>query len=266
MNNNYKAIFLDIDGTLVSFQTHTIPQSTLTALKKAHVKGVKLFIATGRPTMLINNLSQLEELNIIDGYITMNGSYCYVGDEVIYSSSIPNDELDVIVKHCERHNYACIVVQEKKMYVCQENQKVIDIFYGLLNVVPIEKADFTTATSEDVYQLSPFFTKEEGDDIAELISNCEVGRWFPAFADIGAKGNTKSLGIDKMLEHWGISLQDTIAFGDGGNDISMLSHVGMGVAMGNASDEVKSHAKYVTDTVDEHGIEKALLHLGVIGD
>ena len=68
-----KAIFFDIDGTLVSFETHKIPASTQEALKTLRDKGIKIFIATGRPQCLINNLGDLE----FDGYITVNGSYCF---------------------------------------------------------------------------------------------------------------------------------------------------------------------------------------------
>ena len=76
-----KALFFDIDGTLVSFKTHVIPDSAVKALEKAHNKGIKIFIATGRPMAIINNMSQLEEKGLIDGYVTMNGAYCFIGDK-----------------------------------------------------------------------------------------------------------------------------------------------------------------------------------------
>lgn len=66
-----------------------------------------------------------------------------------------------------------------------------------------------------------------------------MGRWHPAFVDVTAKGNTKQNGIDQIIRHFGIKLEETMAFGDGGNDISMLRHAGIGVAMGNANDDVK---------------------------
>ena len=90
------------------------------------------------------------------------------------------------------------------------------------------------------------------------LTHCEMGRWHPAFVDVTARGNTKQRGIDEIIRHFGIRLEDTIAFGDGGNDISMLRHAGIGIAMGNARDEVKAAARYVTDTVDEDGIAKAI--------
>ena len=80
-----KAIFFDIDGTLVSFETHKIPASTHEALKALRDKGIKIFIATGRPQCLINNLGDLE----FDGYITVNGSYCFMKHGIfLYASSI----------------------------------------------------------------------------------------------------------------------------------------------------------------------------------
>ena len=71
-----KALFFDIDGTLVSFQTHVIPAPTIEAITLALEKGIQIFIATGRPTLIINNLGELQSRGLIDGYITMNGGYC----------------------------------------------------------------------------------------------------------------------------------------------------------------------------------------------
>ena len=91
-----KALFFDIDGTLVSFRTHTIPASTIEALTAAKARGLKIFIATGRPPVLITNLGQLEELHLIDGFVSMNGAYCFVGSEVIYKSPIPPADVQTL--------------------------------------------------------------------------------------------------------------------------------------------------------------------------
>ena len=81
---------------------------------------------------------------------------------------------------------------------------------------------------------------------------------------ITTKGCTKQQGIDEMIRHFGIRLDETMAFGDGGNDIPMIQHAAVGVAMGNALDGVKVVADHITDTVDNDGIAKALRHYGVI--
>lgn len=259
-----KALFFDIDGTLVSFGTHTIPASTLEAISAAREKGLKVFIATGRPKVIINNLAPLQERGLIDGYITMNGGYCYVGDEVIYKSAIPADEVQMMARLSRENGFPCIFVQEHTIAVCQPNARVNEIFHNFLQVDALPVRSFEEATDGEVFQMSPFITAEEEVEIAPLIPNCELGRWFPAFTDVTAKGNTKQRGIDEMIRHFGIKLEETMSFGDGGNDISMLRHAAIGVAMRNANLEVQQTADYVTDSVDEDGIAKALKHFGII--
>ena len=107
-----KALFFDIDGTLVSFKTHLIPTSTIEALEAAKAKGIQIFIATGRPRVIINNLAPLQNRKLIDGYITMNGAYCFVNDTVIYKSPIPTTEVDILTKFCHERNIPCILVGE----------------------------------------------------------------------------------------------------------------------------------------------------------
>ena len=259
-----KALFFDIDGTLVSFNTHTIPASTIEALTAAHQKGIQIFIATGRPPQIINNLGELQDRGLIDGYVTMNGAYCFVGDEIIYKSSIPHTDVLSMVRFCQENNYPCIFVGEKEASVCQPDQVLRSIFYDFLKVNEFPIATFEEATSYDIFQMTPFFSTEAEAIISPQVPSCEFGRWHPAFVDITAIGNNKRKGIDQMIEHMGLNLEEVMAFGDGGNDISMLEHVGIGVAMGNGRDEVKAAAKYVTDTVDDHGIANALKHFGII--
>ena len=242
-----KALFFDIDGTLVSFETHRIPSSTIEALEAAHAKGLKIFIATGRPKAIINNLSELQDRNLIDGYITMNGAYCFVGEQVIYKSAIPQEEVKAMAAFCEKKGVPCIFVEEHHISVCQPDDMVKKIFYDFLHVNVI-----------------PIITEEEEKEIRPSIPTCEIGRWYPSFADITAKGDTKQKGIDEIIRYFGIKLEETMAFGDGGNDITMLRHAAIGVAMGQAKEDVKAAADYVTAPIDEDGISKAMKHFGII--
>ena len=245
-----KALFFDIDGTLVSFETHRIPSSTIEALEAAHAKGLKIFIATGRPKAIINNLSELQDRNLIDGYITMNGAYCFVGEEVIYKSAIPQEEVKAMAAFCEKKGVPCIFVEEHNISVCQPNEMVKKIFYDFLHVNVIPTVSFEEASNKEVIQMTPFITEEEEKEVLPSIPTCEIGRWYPAFADVTA--------------NFGIRLEETMSFGDGGNDISMLRHAAIGVAMGQAKEDVKAAADYVTVPIDEDGISKAMKHFGII--
>lgn len=259
-----KALFFDIDGTLVSFDTHAIPASTIEALIAARAKGLKIFIATGRPKAIINNLTILQEQNLIDGYITMNGAYCFVGDKVIYQSAVPQEEVQAMAQFCEEKGYPSFFVAEHHISVCQPNDLVRKIFYEFLHVDEVPVCSFEEATRSEIFQMTPFITEAEEKEILPYIPNCEIGRWFPAFVDVTAKGNTKQRGIDEIINHFGFKLEETMAFGDGGNDISMLRHAAISVAMGQANDEVKQAANYVTTSVDENGIWNAMKHFEII--
>ena len=110
--------------------------------------------------------------------------------------------------------------------------------------------------------MTPFITEEEEKEIRPSIPTCEVGRWFPAFADITAKGDTKQKGIDEIIRYFDIKLEETMAFGDGGNDISMLRHAAIGIAMGQAKEDVKAAADYVTVFQETYNSDKyETLHL-----
>ena len=255
-----KAVFFDIDGTLVSFKTHRVPDSTKRAIAALRAKGVRVFVASGRQLLAINNLEDLQ----FDGYVTLNGGYCIVGERVIYKHSMPSEDMASLVQYMEeRENFPCIFVHENTFCINYTDERTDEVF-RLLNFPQPPSLSLREAAKGEIFQLVAFFTKEQEKAIMAVMPHCEATRWNPLFSDVIPKGSSKQVGVDKMLDYFGISLEESMAFGDGGNDVLMLKHVGIGVAMGNAEDEVKQAADYVTDSVDEDGIEKALRHFGVI--
>lgn len=262
-----KALFFDIDGTLVSFNTHQIPASTVEAIAEARRRGVKIIIATGRPRVLINNLQALQERGLIDAYVTVNGGYCFVGNEVISHKPLSEQSVHTILNYTSQQGIPCIVVGEDDICCNCFDGQVDELFYQHLKVtVPMpERTPAQAAPSgKKIYQLSAFIDAAHEAVLAPQIADCEIGRWHPAFVDISSGGSTKQKGIDEMLRYFGLSLDETMAFGDGGNDIPMIKHAHIGVAMGNANDQVKAVADFVTNTVDDDGIAHALKHFGVI--
>ncbi len=258
-----KAIFFDIDGTLVSFDTHVVPSSAVEAIGLLRKKGIKVFIATGRHLRSINNLGNLQ----FDGYITLNGSYCIAGtDKVIYKHHIPEEDIKALMSYQEQNpldGFPCILVQEKELYLSYKNQRVEEVL-SLLNFPEPPTMLLREMPEKDVYQIIAFFDEKQEHQVMKLLKGSESTRWSPLFTDIVPKGSSKRIGIDKMIEYFGFTLEETMAFGDGGNDIQMLSHVGISVAMGNAEDDVKQAAGYITDSVDDDGIMKALKQLNIL--
>lgn len=256
-----KAAFFDIDGTLVSFKTHQISQSTFNSIHLLKEKGVKVFIATGRRLQAINNVGSLE----FDGYITLNGGYCLAGkDTVIHKHHIPSEDIQAMLHFQEtEHLFPCAMVQENSIWMNYKNESVQTIF-DMLNFPHPPLEELRKVAKEPVYQLIAFFSKEQEKRIMNSMPHCEATRWNPLFSDVVPQGVSKQVGIDKIIDYFGIKLEETIAFGDGGNDIPMLKHAGIGVAMGNAEEEVKQAADYITDSVDKDGIYKTLKYFNLL--
>ena len=258
-----KALFFDVDGTLVSFNTHTIPTSTVEALKEAKKRGVKLFIATGRPIQLLNNIPEVEHL--MDGYILATGALCTYEGKVVREDLIPKAEVETIIDFCKQRSLPAVVVGKEDIQLVNRNEQFEDIFRNLLNVtynkfdVPMDEV-----INQGVLQITPFITEAEEDIIKPQLKSCATARWHPAFCDINNSSADKANGIRAIAQQLDIDISETMAFGDGGNDISMLKAAGTSVAMGNALNKIKASATYVTTSVDEDGIANALRHFGII--
>ena len=262
-----KAIFFDIDGTLVSFRTHRIPDSAQEAISALRADGIKTFIATGRPWILIDNL----EDTVFDGYITVNGCSCFTADfKPIYESSIPREDVGRLIDSGITDEIPFVFTDGTDMFVTGINERVKAIANLIRLPVP-RVAPVEDARHKDFFQMMGYFTEEEEEErenrlnlFNQILTHCTPMRWHPLFADIITSGNSKRTGIDKVLDYFHIDLSESMAFGDGGNDIPMLRHVAIGVAMGNAGDKVKAAANYVTTEIDEDGVAKALRHFNLI--
>ena len=225
-----KAVFFDIDGTLVSFQTHQVPQDTRDALHELHQNGIRIFVSTGRGR---DELLEVEGIPF-DGYITLNGQYCCTQDTLVYENTLDRRDLENLWRLQKDHPFPCgFTTDHGKFY------------------------NFRDAQVDEINET------EEKELLAQL-PNSISARWHPYFVDICPRGGTKQLGMEKFLEYYGIDRSETMSFGDGGNDLPMIRYAQVGVAMGNAVDIVKQHADYVTGTPDDHGIANALRHFGLI--
>lgn len=255
-----KAVFFDIDGTLVSFRTHSIPPSTLQAVQRIREKGIKVFIATGRPRPFITNLGGFP----YDGLLCANGASCLdIDGTCFHKNPIPHDDIERLVEMQGHHPIPLILADNNDIFIVgmEARQQEVTTVMSMLDIKIPATRPIQDALQMDVVQAVAFFHPDEEEMImGEVLKGSDANRWHYTFADCVAKGTNKGAGIDIMLQHYGIDLSETMAFGDGGNDIEMLQHVAVGVAMGNASDDVKAAADYVTSSVDEDGIANALAH------
>ncbi|WP_455682273.1 Cof-type HAD-IIB family hydrolase [Thomasclavelia sp.] len=255
-----KLLFFDIDGTLIEcgLGIYSITDGTRHALDQLKENGHDVFLATGRCKCFITD----GVMNYpFSGYVTCNGAYVEYHDQPVYKAVVSSEAIKATMKLCEQHNLNYYFESRDYIYVRDCNdEKHIEFCknWGMKPETVIDKFDpdeietyigmIVVNQKEDipimVETLSPYF------DIQRHQSDCSF--------DLTLRGVSKAVGISELVKRMKRDIKDTIAFGDGRNDIEMLETVGLGIAMGNAVDEAKAVADYETARIEDDGIEKAL--------
>lgn len=256
-----KMIFFDIDGTLVNDQK-IIPESTKLAIKELKKNGHEVAIATGRNLFMAQDI--VDELDI-DHYIVCNGAAGYLHNKLVYENPLDHSQLEKLIKVADLNNHD--MIYETPETLRRRNEEAdVSITTAMKSVgygVPKYDADFYLHNS--LVQCLLFYREDEKQFYENgQFSKFRFVRWHDSGVDVlphdGSKANTV---IRVALEN-GFKVEDTIAFGDGLNDLEMIEKVGTGVAMGNALESVKLRADKVTKSCNEDGIYIALKELNLI--
>ena len=257
--NTPKAIFMDIDGTLLSHSLKRVPKSAVEALRCARENGILLFAATGRSNIELEEVACLGDIKL-DGFVTLNGAYCYVGNEVVHKNPLPPAAVAAIVERLAHSPFPCIFCEENKLYINMTNDYVRELqkFLGL-SIPPV--CDPQQALEADIYQLAVFATSKEEEAFLRSLPQTKITRWAKDGFDVVNATTNKWTGILHVLMFLGIKPHEAAAIGDAENDVEMLVNAGYSVAMGNADDNIKKCADFVTSHVDDGGLAKAIKHL-----
>ncbi len=254
-----KLLLLDIDGTLLNSQKK-LPASAKEALKQARLNGHDLAIATGRGPFMIQDL--LKEL-MIDTYITFNGQYISHKGEIVHKEAIDKELLQKIYHYADQRDHPLVFMNEEKMVSSIDYHPDIDESITTLKIPhPEMEKDFHL--DNEIYQALVFCEKDEEQQYHETFKEVDFVRWHRVSCDITPKGGSKASGINHLIRATGHTIEDTIAFGDGLNDLQMMEVAGYSVAMENGHEETKKRASYVTEHVDHDGLAKAFKYLNLI--
>lgn len=162
-----KAIFFDVDGTLISNDRPYIREDVIEALKQLREKGIKLFIATGRHYLELEKLGINEQFTF-DGYLTLNGGYCFNDHDIIFKNPINKEDVAKIVAYTTEHNLACSFVEADELYVNLVDDIVIRAQIFLNTPIP-PIMDIQRALNNDVYQIDPFVNDQEILNIMAIV-------------------------------------------------------------------------------------------------
>ena len=192
-------------------------------------------IATGRH---LNELSQMPVKGIsFDAYITLNGQLCLDSQgKVIFGNPITGKSKDSIIQMFKDKTIPIMLVEKERMYINFVNQFVVFAQKAASTPVPV----VGEYTGHEIYQAIAYLEKGHEGAISEQLTDCKLTRWSDYGVDIISSSGGKRTGIKEYLRITNIRKEETMAFGDGENDIEMLNYVQIGVAMGNADNSVNS--------------------------
>lgn len=276
-----KMILFDIDGTLVNKHARAL-DSTREAIHAVQKQGIICGVATGRGP--IHLTEQIDALNL-DVFVTYNGQLVYTKEETLHAQAFSEETLERIVDFADKGHRQMMFggrtrMEGSSLMKFGQNTKAKKLARFLPKWFPVafvknflikyrprkEECRYheLNILGEDIYQCVLLSPVEEKEFLMKELPNCTMTRSNPYVVDIIPKGGSKLRGIQKCIEHFQLSLDEVMVFGDNWNDVEMLAGAGIGVAMGNAPSGVKKAADYVTKSNEDHGIYHALVHYDII--
>lgn len=261
-----KALFFDIDGTVLSERTGTVPDSAAAAIRAARKEGHLTFINTGRTLSCLPHV--LFDMDFT-GFLCGCGTDVVYQGEHLYDRTIPREDADMLIHMLDAHRMGAVLEGRDRIYFQSENSRfpvVQSILTQFRNVFPVQIG------WEEPF---PVFSKliVLGDEESRDQDFCrEVSGLFDVidrgtrFYELVPKGHSKAGAIDLVLERFEIRRENAWVFGDSSNDLSMFRAVPNAVAMGKHDAVLTPYASYIAGTVEEDGLYRAMVDVGLIPD
>ena len=262
----YKLLVLDVDGTLLNDERE-ISKRTLAALLKVQQMGVRIVLASGRPTYGLMPLAKTLELGNYGGFIlSYNG--CQIikaqNGEILFERRINPEMLPYLEKKARKNGFAIFTYHDDTLITDSPDNEYIKNEALLNNLKIIKEDEFSTAIDFAPCKCMLVSDKEKALIGLEqywekrLAGTLDAFRSEPYFLEVVPCGVNKANTLGALLEHLGVTREEVIAVGDGVCDVTMLQLAGMGVAMGHSQDSVKVCADYVTASNEEDGVALAV--------
>lgn len=267
-HQTYKVVVLDLDGTLTNSKKEISKRNKEALLHLQQSLGVKVVLASGRPVFGIKHLADELQLSRFGGYVlAYNGGViidCKSGEQV-YSNTLPDGVSGLLAQSAKEFGLAINTYDDQRGVILTEtpDNEWVQHEGWLNNRMPIEQ--ITNFATDVPTKLPKCLIVGEGDylvtvepKIREQFIQLDVYRSSPFFLEIVPKGIDKAASLARLSDIIGIEKEQFIAIGDGYNDLSMINFAGLGIAMGNACDEVKQAADFVSLDNDNDGVAHAL--------
>ncbi len=260
-NNEIKAIFVDLDWTLLNHYVGDWDYVSIQALKKAQENGIKVIVATARPYGSVK-AQRLFEFFTPDAVVCTNGAVAIINGKCVFSMNIPNEYVRKTIEITKRYGLDIEVNYELDRFsTLPPNEFVSEYMKTYAEVVPPIKE----YENENVSAILIWANKDYDERlINELPQDFLYKRFHPFGVDLCYYDVKKSIGLDIIMKHYGLSKDNCIAIGDDIYDAQMFDCSKYKVAMGNADKSLKEQATYITKSCNENGVMYALQYYKVI--
>ena len=272
-----KAIVMDIDGTLINHEGH-IGKETKAALLQAQASGIRLILASGRPLNGMLHLAKELEMDAHHGLcISFNGAK--VADiqtqEELFDQTIDIETAKQVLEHAKQFDVQPLIINQEYAFVNDVYKCMVHVNGKELNIMNHEAHDnhYKLCEIDDLAAFldfplnkiliigEPEYLKAHHEAISApfkgKLNSMFTAPFYYEFTDLGID---KVKALDSVLGSMNIQPEEIMAFGDAQNDITMIRYAGVGIAMGNAVDELKAAADEITRSCDEEGIAYSLHH------
>lgn len=255
-----KYIFADLDGTIMDHSTNSIPDSAREAIRKLQENGHEIILNTGRCKALFYGVEK--DLNI-KSYIASNGRYVVHNGEVIYNKYIDKKVVNELVDLAYKSNIDVAFSSADKYILNSKFSNMANKFSDLFHL-EYPKVHHNYHLENNIYQINMFYNKSDYKKFETMFPSLNFNFSNIYGLDVNEKGGLKELGIKVFMEKNGIDMEDTIAIGDGHNDISMIEYVKTGIAMNNGVQELKNVADIIADDISNDGFYKVFKKMNLI--
>ena len=260
----YKMIAVDIDDTLLNSEKKITPK-TKQALINAQKQGLKLVVASGRlPYGVRPYAKELEVFEYCGFYMGFNGGAIFnARGECIGKTYLDSKYIEPVYSLLRPTNITAMVHKGDIIYADRKVNKYTSVEPDVIGLPLNLVDDISSFVDWDLHKILLAGEPEELKTMEKVLlekfgDELDIYLSAPWFLEVMPKGISKGLGLKRICDYSGIDMKEVIAFGDSFNDISMIEAAGLGIAMGNAEEELKEIADFVTDDCDHDGIASAL--------
>lgn len=255
LNMSIKIVFFDFDWTIFDHRSHSINESTLKGIKELKKNGIKIIINTGRSYYSLMEKEILYTLNF-DGFVVSNGGAAIADNKELYAHYLPKELQNEIINFLEENKISYGITSLKKTFGKTFELGNVNKFYNTFDEP--RTLDISEYNNEQLLRITYFSDTSFDEKVKAKFPSIILNRFFDVTSEISIKPFIKKEGVDAILNYYGFSKDDAMAFGDDTNDIDMFNAVKYGICVGNGKDELKKVAYYVCEDINDDGIYKTL--------